>query len=499
VKFFRVIGKIDPKLVEAAEERMSRTFLELGVGYTNTMVGTTKLGGDPMLFSLLFPVQHVATLNIPTAATDGVRFYWNPKFILKLSPRGLRFVQGHESFHALYMHPQRRGSRDPKLWNIAVDYIVNGAIMEDLRARKQNPEENFTKHLGRYMTLEQYASFIKDPFHPPPRFEDLKPILDDDSVPLPKPDEERPLTPEEIRELEKREKVVKFFYADPNLTEEMKSPERIYDYLYGLMPKCPKCGKLGIYPDPQKRGKGDHKCDHDGGIDIFGMGDTLDEHMDAAESEEKIAKRISDAMETTKRMAGKVPAALEDELGKLIAPKITWKDIIRGRMIQVRNGGSRNDWTRFRTRPLASGLLVPKKKDYHCKVGCLLDTSASMSKDDMAFGVSQLQSLDERAEIHLTCCDSQVYWDQTIKLKRANAESLSKVKICGRGGTTLSDYINDYEKHIGKCDFLIILTDGGLFDGDIAAMKDPGIPVYWVLVSGSSFKAPFGKSYELRG
>ena len=50
-------------------------------------------------------------------------------------------------------------------------------------------------------------------------------------------------------------------------------------------------------------------------MDIFGLGGTVDDHMDTEESEEKLAKRISDAMEAARKMAGHVPAALEDELG----------------------------------------------------------------------------------------------------------------------------------------------------------------------------------------
>ena len=35
-----------------------------------------------------------------------------------------------------------------------------------------------------------------------------------------------------------------------DLEEEMKRPEKIYDLLYSLLPKCPKCGRLGMYKKP---------------------------------------------------------------------------------------------------------------------------------------------------------------------------------------------------------------------------------------------------------
>jgi predicted metal-dependent peptidase len=557
VKFTRIIGKIDGKLIHQAEEKLSQVFLELGTRYNNEHVGS-GMGGDPLIFTLMHPVEHVCTLNMPTAATDGKRFYWNPKFVLKQSRIGLRIICGHEAWHAIYMHPSRRGSRLPKLWNIAVDFIVNGTVMDDFKARKMNAAEMFQKHLGKYMTLPQYAELLKDPFKKIKGLEEIDPVVvgTPSDVDLPSPNEDRELTAKEIKELERREKQPKFYYADPDLEEEMKRPEKIYDMLYALLPKCPKCGRVGMYQPPSKskkkskgKGKDDQKgqdktdqkdqsgqdkgdqqgqgdkhdhgdgqpcgcgdpngqgqsCNPDGpcdecggGIDIFGFGNTLDDHMDTEESEEKLAKRISDAMEAARRMAGHVPAALEDELGKLTAPKVTWQDIVRTRLLKARAGNGRNDWTRFRSRPMFSGLLVPKRKNYYAHFGCLLDTSGSMSKDDMAFGLSQLCALDERSEGTIVPADADIYWDKATKIKKAVADEISKVKIFGRGGTKYAEFFTDYEKHIGKCDFLIVVTDGFLLDTDIAEMKHPGIDVIWLITSGTAFTAPFGRAFDLR-
>ena len=567
MKFTRVIGKIDPKLVAQAEEKLSKVFLELGTRYDNVHVGS-QLGGDPLIFSLMYPVAHYCTNNIPTAATNGSTYFWSPKFVIKQSIKGLRIVCAHEAWHAIYMHPSRRGSRIPKLWNIAVDYIVNGTVMEDFKARKKDPAAEFSKNLGRYMTLPQFCEMVKNPFAKIAGFEDINPTVQDPNAPLPgmpAPGEDRELTTAEQKELERREKGVRFYYADPDLPEDMKRPEKIYDLLYSLMPKCPKCGRIGMYqkPQPQKKdgkkgGKkdkqdakdkgdkgdkgqdkqpgdqpGDHGDQHDhgdgqpcgcddpngqqpgqgnqgqgcngsgpcdtcgGGVDIFGLGGTVDDHMDADESEEKMAKRISEAMEAAKKLAGHVPAALEDELGKLTAPKLTWKDLVRARLLKARAGNGRNDWTRFRSRPMFSGVMVPKRRSYYSHFGCLLDTSGSMSREDMAFGISQLTSLDERSEGTITCGDAEIYWSQSTKIKKANAEELSKIKVMGRGGTMFADYFTDYEDNIGECDFLIVITDGFLMDSDVASMQHPGIEVIWLLTASSSFVPPFGRAFDL--
>jgi predicted metal-dependent peptidase len=506
MKFHRVVGKVDKKLAEIAEGKLSKAIIDLAVGYSNKATGT-KLGGDPFIFSLLQPVQHICTLNMPTAATDGKRFYWNPKFIIKLTQIGLRIVCYHEAGHAIYMHPQRRGSRLAKLWNIAVDYIVNNMAMEDLKSRGFNATSLFKEHLGDFRTIDEFVNMIKNPYE----YEAFLNLQKKSNVKLPGPNDDQDLTSEQIEELERLAKPVRFFYADPDILPNMKRPEKIYDYLYALLPKCSKCGSVGMYKRPHDHGDGkpctcpDHKHDKGGceecgdGIDIFDLGGTMDDHMDSEESEENMAKRLANAMDTAKKMSGHIPAGMEDELGALTAPKITWQDVVRTKMLKSKMGNSRNDWNRFRSRPMFYGMMAPKKKNFEATFGCLIDTSGSMRKEDIAYGVSQLISLDRQSEGTITPADATIYWEESVKIKKASAEELkSKIKIVGRGGTLFSDYFKDYHKKIGKCDFLIVITDGFLDTLDLSNMIDPGVPVVWLITSICDFQAPFGRVFKLQ-
>lgn len=72
-----------------------------------------------------------ATKWCPTAATDGRRFYYNREFIKKLTRQELVFLVGHEVLHCVYDHIGRRSSRDPQLWNMANDYIVNYTLVKE--------------------------------------------------------------------------------------------------------------------------------------------------------------------------------------------------------------------------------------------------------------------------------------------------------------------------------------------------------------------------------
>jgi predicted metal-dependent peptidase len=68
---------------------------------------------------------------LPTAATDGRNIYFNREFFTPLTVKQVEFVIAHEILHAVFDHMSRREGRDPKIFNIACDYAVNGQIVRD--------------------------------------------------------------------------------------------------------------------------------------------------------------------------------------------------------------------------------------------------------------------------------------------------------------------------------------------------------------------------------
>jgi predicted metal-dependent peptidase len=67
----------------------------------------------------------------PTAATDGRNLYYNTQFFNAMGNKEIEFVIAHEILHCVYDHFSRRDHRDPKLYNIAADYIVNNLLVRD--------------------------------------------------------------------------------------------------------------------------------------------------------------------------------------------------------------------------------------------------------------------------------------------------------------------------------------------------------------------------------
>ena len=68
--------------------------------------------------------------EVDIAATDGKRIYLSPSRFMTKAPADKLFIYAHEVLHCTLSHPQRRGNRNPEVWNIAADIVVNGMLIE---------------------------------------------------------------------------------------------------------------------------------------------------------------------------------------------------------------------------------------------------------------------------------------------------------------------------------------------------------------------------------
>ena len=71
------------------------------------------------------------TKKISTAATDGLVLYFNEDFLFSLSSSEQNALMLHEVLHMALLHVSRRESRDPHIWNIAADIVVNDLIQRN--------------------------------------------------------------------------------------------------------------------------------------------------------------------------------------------------------------------------------------------------------------------------------------------------------------------------------------------------------------------------------
>lgn len=120
--------------------------------------------------------------NCETAATDGHRIFFGPKFLAELSDSELDFIMMHEILHVVLQHCMRQGDRDNEQFNIACDIVVNSNI---LLSNNMNINSITLKKYGESMHIapdgkegyEYTAEQIYGMLPPPPKNRKPKPAL----------------------------------------------------------------------------------------------------------------------------------------------------------------------------------------------------------------------------------------------------------------------------------------------------------------------------------
>ena len=81
--------------------------------------------------SLMLFAEIEKSKTLPTAATDGRKIFFNEEFLNSLPSQEQNALMLHEVLHMALLHVTRRQSRDPHIWNIAADIVVNDLIIRN--------------------------------------------------------------------------------------------------------------------------------------------------------------------------------------------------------------------------------------------------------------------------------------------------------------------------------------------------------------------------------
>ncbi|MEV4317163.1 hypothetical protein [Actinocrispum sp. NPDC049592] len=120
-------------MTKAAEARGQTTHQRRRAEWDHAMswfVSSYPLLGAMAAGFTLVPDQEIARawdISIAAVSPDHGEIYINPH--AGLSTEEWRFVLAHEMLHAALRHDRRADGRDPYLWNVACDYVINGWLV----------------------------------------------------------------------------------------------------------------------------------------------------------------------------------------------------------------------------------------------------------------------------------------------------------------------------------------------------------------------------------
>jgi predicted metal-dependent peptidase len=369
---------------------------------------------------------------LPTAAVDGRNLYYNTQFFNAMSNKEIEFVVAHEILHMVFDHLHRRGDRNPMLYNIAADYIVNNTLVRDRIGEKPKIVDCFQDFQYDGWTSEEvYDKLFKD-------------------------------AEEAGKELQK-------------LLEELE--------------------QKGEMLDEHLDGEGEDGEGEDGEEEKDSNGNSVSKKP-AKYSKEEIKKIKDEIKEATINAAqaagaGNVPAGVQRMIKELTEPKMNWRELLR----QQIQSTIKSDYTFSRPsrKGWHTGAVLPGMNFAETIDICIaLDMSGSIGNAQAQDFLGEVKGImDEYKDykIKIWCFDTAVYGEDDFSAD--DGRDLTEYEIHGGGGTDfMVNWTYMRENDIQPKKFLMF-TDGYAWD---SWGEDDYCDTVFVIHShhDKNLQAPFG-------
>lgn len=394
------------------------------------LIATRKAPYFRMMITSLVPhvVEGLGTIGV----TKDALLVYDPEWIAQRSQDEMGALYWHEVMHLVLNHHGRRGTRHPMLWNIAGDIFIN----------------------------DQGRSSLQFVFPPggcfPEKFKDVH------GKPFP-----------------------------PNLSA---------DEYYGMLVEAgEEAGRRAM--EGLQKGPGSWKS----GACGSGAGNELDDEPEdsgkeggRSESEvQQVRLQVAQAVRQQAQQSkgrGNMPLGLDRWADDALAPpKVRWQDVLSRTVRQAvayRPGAVDYSYTRISRRQSAVGFgpgcpVLPAFVRPVPRVTFVLDTSGSMSQEQLAAGLSEAVAVLKTcgSEITFLSCDYAVHAIGKV----SNPRQLARL-VKGGGGSSFIPAFEHIAKMRDRPQLVVFATDG---DISVPDHKPRGFDVIWLLIdSGDDPSTP---------
>ena len=372
---------------------------------------------------------------LPTAAVDGRNLYYNTQFFDAMNNKEIEFVIAHEILHMVFDHLERRGDRNPMLYNIAADYKVNNLLVRDRIGEKPS---------------------IVD------CFQDFKYDAD---------------TSEEIYD--------KLFEQAKEAGKELQE----------LLDQLDKEGEMLDEHLDSEDADGEADGDNGEDKDSNGHGTSSKRPKYSKEELKKIKDEIKENVLSSAQAAGagNTPAGVQRMIQELTEPKMNWREILQQQIQSI----IKSDYTFMRPsrKGWHTGAVLPGMNfDETIDVCVCIDMSGSIGSTQAKIFLSEVKGIMDQYKdykIKLWCFDTAVYNEQDFTAD--GGEDLTDYEVYGGGGTDfMVNWTYMKENDIQPKKF-IMFTDGYAWD----SWGDPDYcETVFVIHSNAdkNLQSPFGTS-----
>lgn len=417
----------------------------------------------PFFGSVVASVDYKENKDIPTAGTDGETIYYNPKYLESLSVEEQTFIFAHEVCHIAFNHILRSEGKDPELWNIATDGVINQFLKRDglkmalggvdmAEAINYDAEQLYEKLLQEKQQSQQQNSSNSENSQEQDK-QSQEQSGGDSGKDLQEEDKSKQDVGHDTHSM--WEQAVK---KHKEQQEKSDKKESLLDKLLGKDAKEKEKNELE---------KKQEELESMGEKDAFKK-NLEDKKKQLEELKEAISKQASQAGTSTKR-----DVRIVNDIGTA-KPIVDWRYVLREAIkYDV-------DWS-YKNATLEDGVVTANLEEQPIpETEIVLDTSGSINEVLLKNFLRECKNILQHTKLKVGCFDTEFYGFHEIRTE----EDIENMRFEGGGGTDFDVAVGAFSRRVEN---KIIFTDGE------ASMPDMPLDATWIVFGGERINPKGGK------
>lgn len=539
-----IVRVIQPKIpANAMRDKWARNSAESMTVEQKMVKGLLVLRGcRPFYYCILANLPKIATEDLPTLGVTVDEFFYNVEFTAGLEMPELIFILIHESMHIAFMHSARQGTRIHSLWNIACDYFINKVISEEFGLtdthRFSQIREDTTSSGIKLPDGALYNSKVNI------KTDTVEKIYDELLESYQSQQNQKQGQNQSSNSGQNGQNNSGQESQNPTQNQQDSGNQEQQSEAQNGQSQENSQGQ-NQQNNGQNSGQGQNQGQNqqnsgqnsgqsqgqnqgqsgNSGVTVSFRGQKLQVGGDDFNGRDLVAtKRTSEMSQTEKNeksksvlkkaatqkrqmtgsFGGEAGSFIEREVEEMLAPKVNWVALLKNKLTKASQ--TVMTYAKPDKRFVSRGMIMPGPKpldnDSLSNIKVCIDTSGSISKEDLGIALNQINQLLKRFKAEAEV----LYWDTQVRLVAPfkNIQELVRIKPEGGGGTDVNcvfEHFNSKDYRTGRKQrpsIIIIITDG--YFGDVDSKHKKYIDTIWV-VNGNyykQFKPPFGKKATLK-
>ena len=446
----------------------------------------------PFFGSVVASVDYKENKDILTAGTDGETIYYNPKYLESLSVEEQTFIFAHEVCHIAFNHILRSEGKDPELWNIATDGVINQFLKRDglkmvlggvdmaeainydaeqlydkllqekQQRQQQNGQGNNQSEQGNQQQNQQQSSGSSQGENGQQQSQQQNSSNSGNSQEQSGGDSGKDLQEEDKSKQDVGHDTHSMW---EQAVKKHKEQQEKSDKKESLLDKL--LGKDAKEKEKNELEKKQEELESMGEKDAFKK-NLEDKKKQLEELKEAISKQASQAGTSTNR-----DVRIVNDIGTA-KPIVDWRYVLREAIKHD------VDWS-YKNATLEDGVVTANLEEQPMpETEIVLDTSGSINEVLLKNFLRECKNILQHTKLKVGCFDTEFYGFHEIRTE----EDIENMRFEGGGGTDFDVAVGAFSRRVEN---KIIFTDGK------ASMPDMPLDAIWIVFGGERINPKGGK------